>query len=269
MRRAQASPHRFALVVAALFALLALSELPVMSGPLGLAREAMSGPELLAANAVGGVEAAVSVLGEVAALRADNQRLQAQAAALQARVDQLSAAGAENGQLRQALNFERSFKGRLLAAQVVGSGPAGRDSWLRIDQGSAQGVRAGMVVVTGAGLVGLVSQVMSSSATVQTLADPNLRVNVYTAQSNLDGTLYGGSGKLALDLIPSPGVVAKKGEGVLTSGVGNLFPRGLVVGQLASFDNQPAAISEQATVASANQLSQVSMVLVMIKAAGS
>jgi rod shape-determining protein MreC len=175
----------------------------------------------------------------------------------------LTAAAKENASLRQALDFERSFGHRMVAAQVVGRGPDGFSRTLEIDRGTADGVKAGMIVTTGAGLVGRVQEAGPHGAIVQTLADPQSRVNVFLSASGLQGTVTGGPAALQLEIDHSLGTAASSGEWALTSGVGGGYPRGLVVGELASVTHRDSATSDQALVAWVNDPAAISLVLVI------
>jgi len=269
LRRSRVSPARsFALVACALLAMLFVFQTPLMTAPAASMRGLMAPPEQLATSLWGGLGQGLSVFGDISSLRARNRSLAAQNQALQAQIAGLQAQGAENHNLRSALNFERSFGGAMVAAQVIAESAAGLDSSLTIDRGSSSGVAPGMVVVTGGGLVGIVSAAAVASAQVQTLADPRLRVNAYTATSQLNGTVSGGPGALLMSVIPSPGVVARAGEAVLTSGVGGEFPRGIMVGRVVSFASRPAAILESARLAWANHVTQISVVLVLTSSPG-
>jgi rod shape-determining protein MreC len=120
-----------------------------------------------------------------------------------------------------------------------------------------------MIVTTGAGLVGRVREAGPHGAIVQTLADPRSRVNVFLAKSGLQGTVTGGPNALQLDVEHSLGLKATTGEWALTSGVGGGYPRGLVVGELASVTYRPASTSDQALLAWVNEPANLSVVLVI------
>jgi rod shape-determining protein MreC len=165
--------------------------------------------------------------------------------------------------LRQALNFEKSFGHEMVTAQIIGAGPDGFSRTMELDRGTADGVKPGMVVVTGAGLLGRIREAGPHAAIVQTLADPQSRVNVYLSKSGLQGTLSGGASVLQLDIQHSLGTSASDGEWVLTSGVGNGYPRGLVVGEIATVNYRDTATTDQAQVAWVNNPSSLSFVLVI------
>jgi len=211
----------------------------------------------------GGYDRATSALGDISTLRSENQRLQSQTALLQRQVAELSGAGQDNAALRQALGFERSFGHSMVAAQVVGRGPDSFSRTLEIDRGTADGIEPGMIVASGAGLVGRVREAGPHAAIVETLADPQSRVNVFLSKSGLQGTITGGPTSLGMQIEHSLGVVPSDGEYAITSGVGGGYPRGLVVGEVASVNHHDSSTFDSATVAWVNDPSNLSFVLVV------
>lgn len=244
-------------------ALAILSQQSWAAGPRGAAMSALAPLESALTSAGAQYDRVTSALGDVSSLRAENQRLTAADESLRRQVVELNAAAKENATLRQALNFERSYGHKMVAAEVIGRGPDGFSRTLEIDRGSADGIRNGMVVATGAGLLGRVSEVGPHAAIVQTLADPRSRVNVYLSTSGLQGTVSGAEGALAVSIQHSFGATPSEGEWALTSGVGAGYPRGLVVGEVANLVHDDAGTSDQAQLAWVNDPASVSLVLVI------
>ncbi len=263
-RRAQSrSSGLFLASAAALIALVLLTELPIAAGPRGYLKGAMAPVAMVTSGFLDWAESGLAVAGQASRLRSDNDRLAAENASLRRQVAELQAGGQENADLRKALDFEKSFGHRLLTSAVIGRAPDGLTRSLTIGRGRADGVATGMVVVSGAGLVGRVSEVSERSATVETLVDVASRVNSYTSKSGLEGTVVGEGGPLAMDILPRPGVLVAPGEWVLTSGIGGLFPRGILVGQVAQFHRRDSATLERADLAPAVDFGSVSTVLVV------
>src|SRR5712691_7761700 len=261
------SPSRstglFLTLCAAMLLLAMLSQQPWAAGARGAARSALAPAEKAMTSLAAQVDRVTAVFGDVSALRAENARLRAADEALRRQVVELNAAAKENASLRQALDFERSFGHRMVTAQVVGRGPDGFSRTLQIDRGTADGVQPGMIVTTGAGLVGRVREAGPHGAIVQTLGDPQGRVNVFLSKSGLQGTVTGGPAALQLEVEHSLGTAPLSGEWALTSGVGGGYPRGLVVGELASFFFRDSATTEQALIAWVNDPAGISFVLVI------
>jgi rod shape-determining protein MreC len=263
-RRAQSrSSGLFLTTAAALIALVGLTQLPPAAGPRGYLKDAVAPVAVVTSGFLDWAGNGLALAGQAARLRGDNNRLAAENASLRRQVAELQAAGQENADLRKAIAFEKGFGHHLLAAAVIGRAPDGLTRSVTIGRGRADGVAVGMVVVSGAGLVGRVSEVSERSATVRTLVDAASRVNSYTSKAGLEGTVLGEGGPLGMEMLPKPGVVVAPGEWVLTSGIGGLFPRGLLVGQVTQFHRRDSATLERADLAPAVDFGSVSTVLVV------
>lgn len=240
-----------------------LSQQSWAAGPRGTAKSLLAPLEAAATSALADAQRATWVFGDAAGLRAENERLRSSDAQLQRRLIELEAAAKENATLRQALDFERAYGHRMIAAQVVGLGPDGFTRTLEIDRGSADGIVPGMVVTTGAGLLGRIAEAGPHEAMVQTLADAHSRVNVFLSQSGLQGTVLGGPGALPMQVEHSFGATVSQGDWALTSGVGGEYPRGIVVGEVSSVTYRPSATSDEAGLAWVNDPSNLTLVLVI------
>jgi len=158
---------------------------------------------------------------------------------------QLADAQAENQRLETMLHFYRRTVNQLheIPAVVVGREPSEWNSALTIDVGSANGVQPNMAVVAPDGsLVGRVDTVSAHSARVVLITDTELGdgVSALVEASHMQpfGVVTGSTtspGELNLDFLgqiiqlPSSQLV---GDEVVTSGLGDVFPRGLVIGTI-------------------------------------
>jgi rod shape-determining protein MreC len=253
----------FLTLCAATLLLAMLSQQPWAAGARGVAKSALAPVESAMTLLAARVDRVTSVFGEVSSLRTENQRLRAADEQQRRQIVELQAAAKENAALRQALNFQKSSGHRMVAANVIGRGPDAFTRTMEIDRGTADGVQPGMVVATGAGLLGRVRESGPHMAIVQTLGDPNSRVNVYLSTSNLQGTLSGGPTSLQMEIQRTLGVIAANGEWAITSGVGGGYPRGLVVGEVASVTHRDSATADQAQVAWVNDPASTTFVLVI------
>jgi len=253
----------FLTLCASMLLLAMVTEQTWAAGARGILKSYLAPVEAAMTQLAGNVDRVTAVFGDVSTLRGENQRLTAADQALRRQLVELNAAAKENASLRQALDFERSYGHHMVAAQIVGRGPDGFSRTLEVDRGTADGVKPGMIVTTGAGLVGRVREAGPHGAIVQTLADPQSRVNVFLSASGLQGTVSGGPAALQLEIEHSIGVTATSGEWALTSGVGGGYPRGLVVGELASVTHRDSSTSDQALVAWVNDPAAISLVLVI------
>ena len=118
--------------------------------------------------------------------------------ALQARIDDLEGAAAQHEDI--AVQFEQLLDQvdipwvgsvNTATARVVQKPVTSFSHVVVIDKGSSAGIKVGMPVVTGAGLVGRVVDVASGEASVQLITDPEFRVGVRLASSQRLGTAKG------------------------------------------------------------------------------
>ncbi len=151
----------------------------------------------------------------------------------------------ENERLRELLSLQKLSTHKLILCEVV----ARDDSygWWRtivLNKGVAGGLRLGMAVISKNGLVGKISQISDFSSEVLLLSDPICRVPCKIAGSDSFGIVQGGGSsswrKIDLDMFApvypfkleylEKDLAIKKGEEVVTSGLGGLFPAGLLIG---------------------------------------
>jgi rod shape-determining protein MreC len=258
------STGRFLTLTAAMFVIAVLSQQSWAAGFRGAAKSALAPLEAQMTSLASSAEHATAIFGDIASLRAQNQRLTAENQDLKRQLAELNAAAYDNKELRLALDFQRTFGHRTVVAEVVGRGPDAFSRTLQIDRGSDDGVWAGMIVVSGPGLVGRVRESGPHGAIVQTLADPQSRANVFLSGSGLQGTVIGGPAALQLQLQHRVGATASKGEWAITSGIGGVYPRGLVVGNVTSVTHSDAATVDTALVDWVNNLATLSLVIVVL-----
>jgi len=145
------------------------------------------------------------------------------------------AAVEENGRLRAMLALKPRLPMTTLLADVVARNASPWFKTISIDKGSDQGVFHGATVLAPSGVLGRVLAVSPNSANVQLLVDRDSGAAVLTERGRVDGVVSGfqdeadGSPLLLMKYVPSLALV-NPGEVVVTSGLDQLFEKGLVVG---------------------------------------
>lgn len=114
---------------------------------------------------------------------------------------------------------------------LADSGSPFRQSVL-LNVGARDGIRDGWATTDGLGLVGRVSGVGQNSSRVLLLTDPESRVPVTIQPSGQVAVLSGDNSRTPLvDFVEVPEAV-RPGDRVISSGDGEVFPAGLLVGQV-------------------------------------
>ena len=170
-------------------------------------------------------------------LRDENERLRAQVTDDDTGAVRATDAEQQLAELSAALDLPYAGDVPTVAARVV-SGPRSNFSHaVEIDKGTDDGLAVGMPVVTGAGLVGRISQASGSQATVELLTDPDFRVGVRLADSGQLGTARGRGRDepMTVDTAIDADAEVARGTGLVTSGVDrSAYPAGIPVGRVTS-----------------------------------
>ena len=201
---------------------------------------------------------------DMATLRGEVNRLEAENALLQQEIISLREQAAEADVLAALLNYARSQpQSRYLATNVIGRDVSPFIRSILIGGGSDAGISKGMPVVTSRGLVGRVVEVFATYSRVQLITDPENAVNVKLQESRTEGILTAQlNGELVVDLIDLNAELSQ-GELVLTSGLGGKYPADIPVGSILSIHHRDYDLFQRATIQSSVEFDQLDIVLVI------
>jgi len=183
-------------------------------------------------------------------LEAENERLREEMANLRGRADRADAVERERQVLLDNLNLPTEEDIPRVDARVVSTTPSNFAFTVEIDKGTSSGIAAGMPVVTGAGLVGRITEASRNRAVVQLVTDKKFSVGIRVGDEGDVGAANGtGSLKhLDLDLI-DPQTTLEKGDVAITSGLQqSQFPPGIPVGQVTEASLRPNALQQDVQI---------------------
>jgi rod shape-determining protein MreC len=171
----------------------------------------------------------------------DNTVLRAQRDSLAAVVAAQASLSEENRQLRSALNLSSRLAPAFKAVNVLSLGLTSAESTFMIDAGSADGVYAGSPVFTADGLLGMVWEVDENSAQAVDWTHPDFRVSAMTSEGDAGGIVEPRRGEYREeDLLALTGTAfqadVRPGRRIVSSGRGNLFPRGIFIGTVIGIE---------------------------------
>jgi rod shape-determining protein MreC len=136
---------------------------------------------------------------------------------------------------------------------------------LIIDQGAAAGIRPGMPVITDSGVVGLVAGTTPGASKVLLVIDPQSRVDAYVERTRARGTVRGTSGQQCDFEYVLRHENIEEGDLLLTSGLGTVYPKGLVVGRVASVDRKTSGLFLGAKITPAVDFTRLEEVFVILE----
>lgn len=160
---------------------------------------------------------------------AENKKLKEEITNLSTRYAILEEAAAENKRLRNLLGFEKKFPYTLLPARAVVREPSYIYRSIIISTGRKKGAARYMPVVNKDGVVGKIIQAMPNISLVQLIRDPSERISVMIKKNNEVGILETIDSKNFFIQYRKHAEV-NKGDTIVTSGLGGIYPKGLNVG---------------------------------------
>jgi len=185
------------------------------------------------------VEDGLSFFKDIEALKKENESLKAEVAELRKKNRELSALEAKNNELRQALKLKEQFGDyTILGANIIAVDPGNWFSIFKVDIGSREGVLNDSPVVTNTkGLVGRVISTDLASSKILTIIDEESSVSGWISKAGGGHAIVRGDmelkekGLCKLDYIPIE-VDVEVGDIIETSGLGGIYPKGIVIGEV-------------------------------------
>ncbi|MBU8933567.1 MAG: rod shape-determining protein MreC [candidate division Zixibacteria bacterium] len=167
---------------------------------------------------------------------ANNVELRASLTKASFQLSQLEEVLRDNQRLRTALGFEQSPGYRLIPTEVISVFGYKTPVAAIVNRGDFDGLEPNLPVINQDGLIGRISSVTPDYATVQLLTDPANRVAARIASSREMGIVkFSTSDGMILDNFPLQGTIAV-GDTILSSGLGGVYPPGMIVGTVTSVE---------------------------------
>lgn len=195
--------------------------------------------------------------------RADNDRLKLVNYRLKQEVRRLKGYEAENRRLKRLVGFKGDTSFDLVPARVISRSPSNWHAVVTIDVGRNEGIARRMAVVTPDGLVGQVIEAAARTSQVQLINDQKSGVGIEIRRTGQTGVVEGRiDRRLRLRFVGKEADV-KVDDRVLTSGIGGVYPRGLVVGLVNQVENSQYELEKLIYVRPAVNFDKLAEVLVI------
>jgi rod shape-determining protein MreC len=195
----------------------------------------------------------------------ENEELKRELQELKLQVNRYREADLANQRLRALLNFKKSIATPLLPAELVAFDPSGWFQTILIDKGRSDGVAQDMAVVSADGLMGRVIGVSSHHAKVLLIVDANSAVDALIQRSRVRGVLVGLGGDLCLLKYVQRNEDVQVGDRVISSGMGGVFPKGLLLGTVQEVVRGSSGLFQRVEVEPAANFSRLEEVMVVIQ----
>ena len=197
----------------------------------------------------------------------ENEELKKKNSELESQLRELEMIKAENTQLQQYMHLSDKYANyNTVPAYVINRDVSNFSSTLVLNVGTNDGIEEKMTVIADKGLVGYVISVTPTTCKVQVIIDSACTVSsmISTTQESIicKGTLENEQ-ILRASYIPT-GAELIQGDNVYTSGVGGIYPKGIIIGTIKDIITTSNITDRYATVEPAVDFSKLDTVLIII-----
>jgi len=216
-----------------------------------------------AASGVSGVWRTITHLGH---LIRENDRLYLEVSRLLAENARLEEYRLQNDRLRRLLDFQAASPHITVAAEIIARDPGNWLGTVTINKGTRHGVKKNMAVITCEGLVGRVLAATPHTATVLLIPDPRSAVGGLVQRTRALVLVEGAPGTPGMCLVKSLAQDSdiQVGDKVLSSGLGGVYPKGLVVGEVSKVFPGKYGVGQAAQLRPVVDFSRLEEVLVIV-----
>lgn len=206
----------------------------------------------------------------ISKVKTDNEELRKANSEFQTKALEYDTSIKENARLRKMLDFSKQTeKYKYVGADIIGvSGNSFSDGFI-INKGTNKGIKKRMVAITGDGLVGQVTSVGDNWAIVQCLSNENIAVAALVQRTRDNKGIVKGykdeNNKLLAEIQRlSLDSSIKKGDVIVTSGLGAIYPAGIRIGKVLSVYEDKGEVMKGAIIEPYVDFAKIEEVFIVI-----
>ncbi len=143
----------------------------------------------------------------------------------------------ENFRLKKFVNFTNSVPDTYIAAQVIARDPSPWFKTITIDKGENDGLSKGSPVLVSEGIVGQIIKVSKNYSQVLLITDRNSAVDALVQNTRVRGMVKGNNENKCSFIYALRKDEIKAGEMIVSSGLDQVFPKGLKIGRVLDVKN--------------------------------
>lgn len=201
----------------------------------------------------------------------ENQKLKEQNDELTSQLNTIKLEKYDLDNLRELLDLDEKYPSyQKVAASVIAKDTGNWFSVFTIDKGSKDGLKKGMNIMAGSGLVGIITDVGPNYAKVRSIIDDSANVSAMVTTTgdnmNVSGNLQTMNSDQAItfsELRDSEDKV-QIGDPVVTSYVSDQYQQGILIGYIASIESDSNKLTKSGTITPVVDFEHMENVLVIL-----
>ncbi|HIB38913.1 MAG TPA: rod shape-determining protein MreC [Candidatus Lambdaproteobacteria bacterium] len=165
--------------------------------------------------------------------------------------------------LRSQLLFAQKKAHKEIFSEIIGESADNTHQIRLINRGSNQLLQRNYIVIRKEGLVGRIQSVSPYQSSVQLIIDHRSRVPALIQRNRVRGLIYGTHDGMEMRQINQHAKI-KIGDRVISSGLGNLYPKGILIGWVSGIHHQSHELFKTARLDSAVDFNQIEEVFAIL-----
>lgn len=162
------------------------------------------------------------------------------------------------------VDYQEKTGAKAVVADIVGRDATQWSKMIFINKGTRHGVVENLPVVTDRGVVGHIIQASYKVSKALLIIDSRSAVDSLFQDSRVTGVVVGaGDGMCKMKFVPV-GADMKIGDRVISSGLGGIYPKGLMVGTVTRLIKSKEGLFQEVTIKPGADLSRLEEVLVLL-----
>lgn len=203
-------------------------------------------------------------------VKEDNRALREENISLKRKIIEYEDLKSQNIRLKKMLDYKEDKEDyNYVGCDIVGMvGSSYLDGYI-INKGTNNGIKKRMVAITAEGLVGQVTSVGTNWAIVQTIGNENISVAAFNQRSKENNGIvkgYTDSNNNVLARIEMSNLESdiKEGDNILTSGLGEIYPKGLTIGKITKIEEDKGQFVKYGIIKPAVNINKLEELFIVI-----
>jgi rod shape-determining protein MreC len=169
----------------------------------------------------------------------------------------------EAQRLRKLLSLRDDYNYHFFSARVIGREQAALSKTILINKGTVHGLKTGMPVIAPSGLIGRLVDVSWHASKVLLVIDESSNIDAIVQRTRTQGIVCGAGSRGCILKYISKTQDVKIGDIIISSGIGGVFPKGLLIGIVSHADQQNSGLFWVINIAPFVDFSKLEEVLVL------
>jgi rod shape-determining protein MreC len=197
-------------------------------------------------------------------LEEENRRLKKKNDLLANQLAQYQEGYLEALRLRKMLSIRERPDTAPVIAEVIGQEQSSIFKSILINKGTAHGLIVGFPVLNDQGVIGRITECSWHVSRVMLIVDKSSNVSALLQGGRTHGVLQGdGAAGCRLKYIPGTEEV-RIGDAVISSGLGGIFPKGIILGSVTAIDKRDGGLFQRIDVQPSVDFSKLEEIVVLI-----